>query len=282
MDRLHLGLQLSALALNGSQFTLELINLFDVTGALDFSIRIFKLVEILQFNLDLIFLTRQLHLELFSFDVDLVGVLSLITDLLSHLIAHHLKLLLHHSNSTLGGLRLLLQIVVSVLQLIVDGLLTNVLLSQISHVSLQLFFLFLHSLALILLIFQLGFASLSSRVLLLALLIEALKVGLTVRNNLLAKLVLHVFELTGITLLNLVVDASVSLGASVLLTIIIDFNLDLAAILLESSSLLLTSSDLVLNLLNLHAEILKLGNVLAVELIHALLRVILDLLSRSE
>ena len=215
MDRLHLGLQFSALALNTSQLGLERVNLLDVTGTLNISISIFKLVEVRQFNLDLILLTRQLHLELLGLDVDLVGVLSLITNLLSHLVAHHLELLLHHVDSALRRVSLLLEVVKSVLQLIVGGLLTNVLLGQISNAGLNLLLIFLHSLALILLVLQLSLASLSGSVLLLALLVEAVQVGLTLRDHLLAKLVLHVLELTSVTLLDLVVDAAISLGASI-------------------------------------------------------------------
>ena len=215
MDRLHLGLQFSALALNTSQLGLERVNLLDVTGTLNISISIFKLVEVRQFNLDLILLTRQLHLELLSLDVDLVGVLSLITNLLSHLVAHHLELLLHHVDSALRRVSLLLEVVKSVLQLIVGSLLTNVLLGQISNAGLNLLLIFLHSLALILLVLQLSLASLSGSVLLLALLVEAVQVSLTLRDHLLAKLVLHVLELTSVTLLDLVVDAAISLGASI-------------------------------------------------------------------
>lgn len=215
VDRLHLGLQFSALALNTSQLGLELVNLLDVTGTLNISISIFKLVEILQLQLDLVLLTRQLHLELLGLDVDLVGVLSLITNLLRHLVAHHLELLLHHVDSALGYVRLLLEVVESVLQLIVSSLLTNVLLRQVGNIGLNLLLVFLGSLAVILLFLQLSLASLSGSVLLLALLVEAVQVGLALRDHILAKLVLHVFKLASVTLLDLVVDAGVSLGASI-------------------------------------------------------------------
>lgn len=207
---------------------------------------------------------------------------SLITNLLCKLIAHKFELILHHSDSALGDLSLLLEVIVSILQLIVHTLLCNGLLVQVSHLSLQSFLLLLSALTLVLLLFQLILNALCNCILLFALLVETVQVGLAVRHDLRAQLVLHLFKLASVALLDLIVDTRISLRAGAILTGDLDFQLNLGALVTNVVSLALTSLNLVLHLLDLEAKILKFSNILAVKLSHILLRLVSDLLSRSK
>ena len=69
-------------------------------------------------------------LKLLSLDIDFVGSLSLVLDLLGESRGHVLKLILEHSNSLLGKFRLLLEVGVSVGQLVIQALLFKILLRK--------------------------------------------------------------------------------------------------------------------------------------------------------
>ena len=116
-------LNIDSLLLHVVKLSLKLFDLSLVTLSLVFSIGIFKLLQFRILEVYLILLSLQISLQLLIFDVKLVGMFSLLLDLLGEVVGHELDLLLEHQDSLLSLFRLLLKELVLMRKIIVYSLL---------------------------------------------------------------------------------------------------------------------------------------------------------------
>lgn len=130
MGRLEFELEVFSLGLELAQLPAQLFDFSVVSSLFDGCVGVVQFLELSGLEGNLLFLSDDLLLELLGLNINLVGSLGLVLDLLGQGGGHVLELILQHTDSLFGELRLLFEVVVSVSELVVHALLLKILLRE--------------------------------------------------------------------------------------------------------------------------------------------------------
>ena len=139
------------------------------------SVGIVKLFQLGVLEGDLVLLSLEILFEFLVFDFELVGMFSLLFDLLAQIVGHELDFLLEHENSLLGLFRFLLEEFVLVRKVVVDGLFLEVQLRKIAEILLEILLFELDAQSLLIFLLEHGLSLLSLISGVIALLVEGSK-----------------------------------------------------------------------------------------------------------
>lgn len=139
MDRLQLVLELSSLLLIVELLSLHFVNLIIILLVFKVFVTLIQFFQFVLFQNVLVLLSVQLHHKFLAFNVYLVGVLSLISYLLSKLSGHEFQFFLQHLCLLLGLFKFSLIIRVPIIKIISSALLLKILLNKIAQLLFKSF-----------------------------------------------------------------------------------------------------------------------------------------------
>uniref|UniRef100_A0A7S3IZJ3 NAD-specific glutamate dehydrogenase n=1 Tax=Strombidium inclinatum TaxID=197538 RepID=A0A7S3IZJ3_9SPIT len=272
VGRLQLVLELNPLLFNVRKLPSEVFDLLVIFLGAHLAVSIVKLTELRALELDLFLLASQLHLDLLGLDLDGLGVVGLLLDLLVEGSRHVLQLLGQHVDAFFRSLSLHREGLVTVAHLVVTGLLSQIPLGQVGQSLLKLEFLLLHALSLRLLLFQKGFGFLGLQAGGFAVTVELTK-ALQTLFRLAVEVALQLVELSvlgndGVHSLLVLLEIAVAA--------LLDGGLEARVLGLDLLFLLQVRLDEFLHLTDLALEVIEFNLVVIAEFPHLFVRVVLD------
>ena len=97
MGVLQFRLEFDPSCLRLLQLSIELLYLPIILPTLHHVIVLVKLIKFVSFHVGLFLISFELHLQFLTLNVNLVGLVKLLLDLLIQIVCHKLKLILQHS-----------------------------------------------------------------------------------------------------------------------------------------------------------------------------------------